>query len=594
MIFYRQPTSVPSLVKLKTEQTIMSNFIKAKYHNDQKAVEFVTPAGKRLIRSGGSLCWRTNNCGNLSSPTNSQGEPAPKRTKGYIGFAQVSNPDKHFFFIFPDYDTGRGQLKASLQRKYADKSLSETIDAYAPKHENNTANYLAQVMQSTGLAASTVVGSLNAVQLDKLMDAIETAEGYHKDESTRKEVWVETTSITITNGAQPIPDAEVFLETSKGHIPLKANEYGQLKPIPHPTQGHFKLKQKKPDGAWHTLLEIAANTPSKIYNLIVNTISATAPTLSHQAPANGKSKRIPLEYRVKAGDTLAKIASTYKTTAEEIKQINGLKSDMIYPEQRLWLYGKGAISAGHVLPKPVAPYTMQAKPSQGKRPPMQNVPLVRGNGGTSAPTALVPISKTQAPWMSIAVREAMQWAGKKEDVITKTDNYHALAGTAKGSLLNVPWCASFVSYCLKIAGYPGRSASSQLPIGNKDFVKIDKPIYGAIVVLKNYKHGTDKATGSGHITFLYGQDTNGNLLCLGGKQDNYIRISNYKKTGVSSTFPSHPVTEKSQDQKFYGFYVPIAYYEFSKNEKDVPVMNLNKINEEVFNIKMENLRGSTL
>ncbi|MFB3164826.1 LysM peptidoglycan-binding domain-containing protein [Neobacillus sp. 179-J 1A1 HS] len=48
------------------------------------------------------------------------------------------------------------------------------------------------------------------------------------------------------------------------------------------------------------------------------------------------------EYTVKSGDTLGKISQQYKMTLQKLKELNGLKSDMIYVGQKLKVTGESA------------------------------------------------------------------------------------------------------------------------------------------------------------------------------------------------------------------------------------------------------------
>jgi LysM repeat protein len=57
------------------------------------------------------------------------------------------------------------------------------------------------------------------------------------------------------------------------------------------------------------------------------------------------------EYTVKSGDTLGRISSNYKMTLQKLKDINGLKSDMIYVGQKLKVSGEAA----EVVNPPVEP-----------------------------------------------------------------------------------------------------------------------------------------------------------------------------------------------------------------------------------------------
>lgn len=81
----------------------------------------------------------------------------------------------------------------------------------------------------------------------------------------------------------------------------------------------------------------------------------------------------------------------------------------------------------------------------------------------------------------------------------------------------VPWCASFVSGVLEIAGIvSARSAwaRSYLNWG----AKLGGPAIGAIVVF-------ERGPSSGHVGFVVGRDAKGNLMVLGGNQSDMVKLS---------------------------------------------------------------------
>lgn len=80
----------------------------------------------------------------------------------------------------------------------------------------------------------------------------------------------------------------------------------------------------------------------------------------------------------------------------------------------------------------------------------------------------------------------------------------------------VPWCAAFVSAVLEEAGYVSAQtgwARSYLNWGQK----IDEPRVGCVVVFSRGKV-------YGHVGFVVGKDRKGNLMVLGGNQDNAVNI----------------------------------------------------------------------
>lgn len=62
-------------------------------------------------------------------------------------------------------------------------------------------------------------------------------------------------------------------------------------------------------------------------------------------------------YTVKSGDTLSHIARSYSTTVSELKSLNGLKSDLIFPNQQLTVSKTTQAKPATPAPAPSAPST---------------------------------------------------------------------------------------------------------------------------------------------------------------------------------------------------------------------------------------------
>jgi uncharacterized protein (TIGR02594 family) len=142
---------------------------------------------------------------------------------------------------------------------------------------------------------------------------------------------------------------------------------------------------------------------------------------------------------------------------------------------------------------------------------------------------------TNYPWTI----EARKYLGLHEVVGSKHDSiilgFWIAAKTPWFKDDETPWCAGFACACLENSGV--RSPRSASASSFRDWgQKLNKPAYGCFAFKPRY-NSRGKYVG-GHVTQVVGIDKNGNLLCLGGNQDNMVSIVTYKaKDFTSFTFP---------------------------------------------------------
>lgn len=555
----------------------MSRFISATYHSNIKVAEFICDDGRHLLRCGGTLPWRLNNAGDLMSPVDSNGYPAPKKTRNFIGFASIpkNNGEKSsHFFIFPTYEAGREQLEISIKRRHSTRTLRQLVEKYAPPDSNNTEKYIADLVKESRIGSDKVVGDLSETEFEKVVDAIEKLEGYHNEKETRREIWIPVSRITANDGSRPLADEEIILKTNGSETVLKTNQYGQLPPIPHPKGQKVEVLHKLSNGEVKTVGELGGDNGQhfslKVW--IQRFIGLPGPKKEQEVSAK---RRSVLVYTVQPGDNLLIISKRFSIPHEQIKIDNHLKRDIIFPGQQLGIYGPLPTGVAKA-PAKIKRAELKADPAKkGKSPPPAKVVAdqARTRVGTGQPVALVRVEQKMAPWMAIAFREAIQFAGKDEKEITKTHNYHRLitdddraggritelkkasgkplldkSGKPKtritfdgaADLINTPWCASFVNYCLREAGYPPgrRIASSYTFSEDRDlFVRIKKPVYGAIRF--------SRRNGGGHVCFVYGVVSD-KLVIVGGNQSDELcfQLRNYAEEGSA-------------------FFVPVSYKDYA-------------------------------
>ncbi|WP_126283718.1 LysM peptidoglycan-binding domain-containing protein [Burkholderia stagnalis] len=644
----------------------MPKLTSAVYHLDVKTAEFVADNGDHLLRSGGTVAWRFNNPGNMRPPS--------KRViTTNIGKATMSDGGE--FLIFPDYDTGRSELKRLLRDpdSYAPRTIAEAIPKFAPKKDrNNPEKYIKLVEKIAGVSRDNKLADLTDDQLDKVMNSIETIEGYHYLSETRSEKWVKAATVTLSDGARPLSRQPVVVRQNGKETKHVTDEAGRLPAIPH-SGGKIEILTADVRDKLETISSIAQQDASKAYLFVRRLFVAEASTAPH-APRqpDDKPARTSFTYRVEPGDTLSKIAQRFKTTVAVLKADNHLKSDLIIVGKTLQIYSGGHTSTpnsgkdGHGTapnprpqqhqkqPKPIDHRTATAAPAaadsahvnssratdrthhetaaaqssqtkvdtspvvlagSGDVPAKQNdgdvadanhTPAVQssssaaastpaGDKATSAaktdsqptvatparsqdgqgrPLGLVTLAQPRATWMAIAIREAERWGGVDESEITKTMNYHDYVDNKNWLHTLVggknAWCSAFVNWTMKEDGRAmlesraDRHRARGFIRDPGNFPQIEKPVFGAVAVRRNL----------GHVMFIYGiNPKNGNMVVLGGNQGG-------KEDG--SFGGTIDFTEFAKND-FYGYYVPVTYLDFAKEEikrgTELPQVTAHEMNK---------------
>lgn len=546
-------------------------FISARYDVTTRTVDYASADGRHLLRTGGAIAWRFNNPGNIRPASEGQ------LIMGAIGIGKTKGNGS--FLIFPSYEAGRAQKRSLLRRKYNDRTIytmlagvpdrnGNLVRGYAPASDGNKpVEYAQQLSRQTGLPVDTVLSTMSDAQFERLLDAMELVEGFHGQKNSRSEKWIDTTSIVVSDGAQPKPHLPVLVKVGETVLDRKTNARGELPKIAHTQRGQ-KVEIHLPGigGEFRKQFEFVMGEVSNAFVLFHSLLQFQARTAPKRGTAGPPSRRQPIRYVVQPGDTVSKIAQRYRCTISSIKQHNPHIKDVskIYVGQTLSLYGPTSAPASR-QPRPVAR-------------PAATTP---GRSAKGAPLAIVQLDQRQAPWMTVAIDEAKRWAGNHESIITRSRNYHRELDTV-GNLGNVPWCASLVNFCLKESGTPyERSQSSQFPVTSRKFVKIDKPVYGALMVLRNYDKETGKFAGSGHITFVYGRTGSDAIAGLGGNQGNTLKLSRYRSSGTSSTFR---LNGRTLEQRFHAFYIPATYAEYAQHCPDIATVSIEDVNKNLLGI----------
>lgn len=533
-------------------------FVSVKHDMATLTAEFIAEDGTRYLRTGGNPCWRFFNPGNIRPSKTSVCDVFK------IGIA-VTKSGK--FMIFPDYNTGWQALKLLLKMTYKDYTIDELTEAYSPsKDGNNPQQYSTFIIDEANVKGSDCIKNMDDKILERVMEAIKKMEGYYNKKNTQKENAVPTTNIIFSDGNRPISNERVKVVIDQCTYEWNTNNYGELPAIAHfSDRTNISIFVTNLNGKDESIFSTTAGESSKNILLLKNGQNFIAKTGEHK-----EGEKSTEEYLVKKGDTLGKIARGLHTTVKRLANLNGITNvNVIAVGQKLKV--PGGMSKPHV-----------AQAQQTPKKTQQHVST--GTSDNGFPQANIGSNTDLAPWMEIAIREAKEWHGMGEGDIE--DNYHVLAEST-GTLRGTAWCASFVTYCLNCANYyhaRSNTRSSQFPVNESTkFYEISEPVYGAIMVLKNYNNSTHADTGSGHITFVYGRSVSGGIAALGGNQGGSrfgggtLKISEYSLTDITASFDG-------KYQKFYKFYLPVGYENINN---DLNLINVDEENTHVFGIGLQ-------
>lgn len=128
-------------------------------------------------------------------------------------------------------------------------------------------------------------------------------------------------------------------------------------------------------------------------------------------------------------------------------------------------------------------------------------------------------------WLTIALNQIGTTEIPGPGSNSKIDEYLKVVGMPSDD--DIAWCSGFACWCLEEAGIRStRKPNAQSFLRDKNFIRLEKPRLGCIVI---FKRGSEPWMG--HVGF-YLDSLKGYIRLLGGNQVNRVGINNYGKNKV--------------------------------------------------------------
>jgi len=147
-------------------------------------------------------------------------------------------------------------------------------------------------------------------------------------------------------------------------------------------------------------------------------------------------------------------------------------------------------------------------------------------------------------WLAIAEKELGQHEvidGDNKRIV----EYHA-STSLKATKDEVPWCSSFVNWCIVQAGFKGTNSAAA-----KSWIKWGQellmPEIGCVCIIRQRGKGADSATGSSsgyHVAFWISEG-DGLIHLLGGNQSDQVKISRFKMSSYEILGYRRPVERRA-------------------------------------------------
>lgn len=135
-----------------------------------------------------------------------------------------------------------------------------------------------------------------------------------------------------------------------------------------------------------------------------------------------------------------------------------------------------------------------------------------------------------APWLEVAIRELVAQVSEVDGPKSnhRILEYHSATGL-KSTSDEVPWCSSFVCWCLRTAWVRGTNSARARSFESWG-VALREPKPGCIVVM--WRRSRD--SGKGHVGFWLGRHHTArrSVLVLGGNQGDKVSVQGYDEDHV--------------------------------------------------------------